>query len=552
MASWIGHTLSAGVDAYYREQDSARRDEEAMQANRLRSLQAEQMRRNLAEQEESRLGAEQLAEDTQLSDVTILPGTPDTLPTVRDEATGPPEVPDPTGAGHDATLGNQPSTMTYTPGQKGEPALTMRGMTEADAIRKLGSKRYTAMMRTQEGREALKSAGLMTQADLAARQKSAQSQREYMASLRESMDAHRAGDPVSGLYKQAKALARLAETSDDPQWQRHYQDKAQMVLGQASALQQNKAEQALVRNDMTRQMDAALEVAKNPGMSRYLKYLETARGAESAIGQQNGMEMLERFAAPHMARAFANTGLQQFMAAVAQDMGKSPTLDTEASMRRVLAGMDPEARAAVLPDLLASDDPVVRRVLGLGDRSIKNAWEAASAMALGKYKHGTPEFAAFVMARVMAYETATRKGASDMEKTRLMLDLRTAHAQLAKEYSDQAKILKDPLVRGAQRDAAIREHEQTSIGLQSLRESIREVSGGKIDMIGDERARYDAAVKRNGATAKSNAGIRDGDDLKDPRNAEKVRKANLEFRRLMEDEGLDPYNPPPGRATTPQ
>jgi hypothetical protein len=93
------------------------------------------------------------------------------------------------------------------------------------------------------------------------------------------------------------------------------------------------------------------------------------------------------------------------------------------------------------------------------------------------------------------------------------------------------------------------DHERTRIALKGIREQISKVSEGKINLLGDPRALYDSAAQRNMQKAKAAAGLKEGDDIRDPKNAEKIRKFNREYKRLMEDEGLDPMNPP--AAATP-
>ncbi len=550
--SWAGYALSAGVDTYFKARDQNAREEELQQVAQLRAMQAEKMRRELNDQKLSAEGAEELGSIAP-STITLAQGTPDTPPEVKTEDTGAPQDQQLGGIAPDASLGNAPSIMTATPGQQGQKPMTMTGLTEADAIKKLGAQKYAAMMRTPEGREALKNAGLITQSDIAVRQKRAQSMTEYRAMMKESKDLVGSGDVVGSIYKQAAALERLAETTDNEALQRYYEDRAIQLRDQARGVSQNEAEKKLLQEDMESMGKASENFVTNPGPQAYVDYLKAMRSNKSAIGQQRGLEMMGRIGLQQMEKYFANPAEQQFWSAVSKDMQDAHSLDIPGSIKRVLASMDPQVRAAILPSLIKSDVPEVKLALGLGSGPIKDAWSAANAIAIGKgLKPGTPEYAQMVMAKVEEYEKAKRAKEGSSERALLMKELLASERELAREFSDSGKMLKDMAsIPPDQRREFLADRERTRIALRDLRAQIGKVSEGKINMLGDEGHQYDAAARRAAQTAKGLAGIKDGEDLKSPAAQEKIRRYNQEFKRLMEAEGLDPMQRPGSTAAVP-
>jgi hypothetical protein len=376
MPSWAGYGLSAGVDSYLRTRQELSREDEMNQIAQLRHQQGQAMAQQLQEKEDLAEGARRDADpNASVSDVTLAAGVPATAPassTVQtsdaDQGVGQNQGGPAGNMAPDATLGNQPNTMTATPGSPGTPAVTKRYRTQADAMKNYGPELYGRLAGSAAGRAQMKEQGYTTDIEIAKQQKTATAMQEMKGLLAKSEQAAKAGRSGDSTYLQAAAMERMAEIQDTPQMQAHYMEKASALRTQANA----DAADPRANEDFRNIWSAYEDLKEHPTAENKVKFQEAATSSKTKLGQQFGQKSLDAYATHHSDDQF-NTEL---MDAMRTNGGNAPR-----AIAQMMKNPSPAFMQA-LPQLLESKNPAIQKVFGLedDDKLVGNGIEARMAL----------------------------------------------------------------------------------------------------------------------------------------------------------------------------
>lgn len=243
MANFLGGTLTGFADTYLKTRDQLARENEMENVASFRKLQADALRQKM--DAESAVGdpstVESLAGQPPAEPQMLAEGRPEQPGTMTDNAAGqPPPVPNPGNLAPDADLGNQPMNVTATPGTPGQPAITQRIRTYADAVKLLGAKKVGQLMQTPQGAAMLRSHGYISDAELDQRRTTAEADQESRLIMPRIKAAAERGDVAGQFNLQGTLYERLAEKASDPSVKEHYRALSLQFYDKAAAIRQDK------------------------------------------------------------------------------------------------------------------------------------------------------------------------------------------------------------------------------------------------------------------------------------------------------------------------
>lgn len=243
MPGYLGGTLSGFADTYLKTRDQMARESEMSSVADYRKLQADHLRQQMdAENAPSDPNTiETLAGQPPAEDYTLAEGKPEQPGTMTDNAAGQPPVPQQQGGtAPDADLGNQPMNVTATPGTPGQPAITQKIRTYADAVKLLGAQKVGQLMKTKAGVDLLRSKGYISDAELESRRMAATADQEWRSFSPRIREAAEAGNVAGQFNLQGAAYERLAEVSSDPSVKENYRALSVQFYDKAAAIAQDK------------------------------------------------------------------------------------------------------------------------------------------------------------------------------------------------------------------------------------------------------------------------------------------------------------------------